>query len=272
VPWGAAEREEWRSRQHRKRSYADDVLSTIDRLRARFDVVPYGELDYSPDRYPLFALQSRDRRDDRPIALVTGGVHGYETSGVHGALQFVERHADELAGRIDLVVLPCVSPWGYERIHRWNPFAVDPNRSFLDASPAMESASVIRFVAPWRERVLVHVDLHETTDSDETEHRLRRDRVSTGAGRARRQAARAGRDSGWLLRRRRHRESAAGVPAGDHRRRRRGHAHRAGRRRGQDHRVAGRRPRRHRVSARAARAVRRRLRRALHDHHRGLPR
>jgi len=272
VPWGAAEREEWRSRQHRKRSYADDVLSTIDRLRARFDVVPYGELDYSPDRYPLFALQSRDRRDDRPIALVTGGVHGYETSGVHGALQFVERHADELAGRIDLVVLPCVSPWGYERIHRWNPFAVDPNRSFLDASPAMESASVIRFVAPWRERVLVHVDLHETTDSDETEFRPAL-------------AARAGKphepgeipDGFYVVDDTQNPQpafqlAAAGVPAGDHRRRRRGHAHRAGRRRGQDHRVAGRRPRRHRVSARAARAVRRRLRRALHDDHRGLPR
>ena len=171
VPWGAAEREQWRSRQSRKRSYADDVLARIDRLRARFDVVQYGELDYAPDRYPLFALRSRDRRDDRPIALVTGGVHGYETSGVHGALQFVERHADEYAGRIDLVVLPCVSPWGYERIHRWNPYAVDPNRSFRGDSPAAESASVIRFVAPWKQRVLVHVDLHETTDSDETEFR-----------------------------------------------------------------------------------------------------
>ncbi|HEU4615469.1 MAG TPA: hypothetical protein VFS15_25415, partial [Kofleriaceae bacterium] len=102
---------------------------------------------------------------------VTGGVHGYETSGVHGALQFVERHGAAYAGRIDLLIAPCVSPWGYERVHRWNPFALDPNRSFRERSPAEESAALMRLVAPLRDRVLVHIDLHETTDSDETEFR-----------------------------------------------------------------------------------------------------
>ena len=154
-----------------KRSYAADVVAVVDRLRSRFDVVQYGELDYAPDRYPLFAIKTRDWHSDLPIVLVTGGVHGYETSGVHGALQFVERHAGEYAGRVNVIVLPCVSPWAYERIHRWNPFAVDPNRSFREPSPAEEAASVMRLVAPLRGRVLVHVDLHETTDSDETEFR-----------------------------------------------------------------------------------------------------
>src|SRR4051794_30882686 len=96
-PWGTAEREQWRSLQSRKRGYAADVLGIIERLRSRFDVVSYGELDYAPDHYPLFAIKSRGWRDDLAIALVTGGVHGYETSGVHGALQFVERHATDYA-------------------------------------------------------------------------------------------------------------------------------------------------------------------------------
>jgi len=170
-PWGAAERAEWRSRQSRKRSYAADVLGVIENLRARFDVEAYGELDYAPDRYPLFAIRSRDWDDDLPVAMVTGGVHGYETSGVHGALQFVARHGADYAGRINLLVLPCVSPWGYERIHRWNAHAVDPNRSFREDGSAEEAAAVIRLVAPLRDRVLVHVDLHETTDTDETEFR-----------------------------------------------------------------------------------------------------
>lgn len=169
--WGSAEREQWRSLQTPRRRYAADVLGVIDRLRSRFDVVPYGELDYAPDRYPLFAIKSRGWRDDLPIALVTGGVHGYETSGVHGALQFIEQHGEDFAGRINLLVIPCVSPWAYERIQRWNPHAVDPNRSFLDPSPAEEAAAVMRLVAPFRDRVIVHVDLHETTDSDETEFR-----------------------------------------------------------------------------------------------------
>lgn len=170
-PWGAAERAEWVARQVRQRSYADEVLGVIDGLRDRFDVVEYGQIEYGPDRYPLLAIRNRAWRDDLPVALVTGGVHGYETSGVHGALRFVAQDAERYAGRINLLVAPCVSPWAYERIHRWNALAIDPNRSFRENSPAPESAALMALVAPLRDRFVVHVDLHETTDTDETEFR-----------------------------------------------------------------------------------------------------
>jgi len=170
-PWGEAERALWRSRQHHQRSYADEVLNAIERLRSRFDVVQYGQLDYAPDSYPLLALRSRDWNDARPCVLVTGGVHGYETSGVHGALQFAEQHAARYAGRVNLLIAPCVSPWAYERIHRWNAQAIDPNRSFRENSPAEESAALMRLVAPLRDRFALHIDLHETTDTDESEFR-----------------------------------------------------------------------------------------------------
>jgi hypothetical protein len=134
-------------------------------------VVQYGQLDYGAARYPLFAIKSRSWNDALPLVLVTGGVHGYETSGVHGALQFAQRHAADYAGRVNLLIAPCVSPWAYERIHRWNAHAVDPNRAFRADSPAEEAAALMRLLAPLRERVLVHVDLHETTDSDESEFR-----------------------------------------------------------------------------------------------------
>lgn len=171
IAWGEAERAEWLARQVRQRSYTSDVVARIERLSARFAVSEYGQLDYSPDRYPLFSIRNRDWRDDKPLVLVTGGVHGYETSGVHGALQFLERRVEGYADRIDFLVAPCVSPWGYERIHRWNPLAVDPNRSFRENSPAEECAALMRLVAPFRDRFLVHIDLHETTDTDESEFR-----------------------------------------------------------------------------------------------------
>lgn len=170
-PWGAAEREQWRAQQVRQRSYETDVLAALEPLRARFDVVPYGRLDYGAETFPLFAIQSRGWRDEWPCALVTGGVHGYETSGVHGALQFVERAAADYEGRLNWLVVPCVSPWAYERVHRWNANAIDPNRSFRDNSPAEESAALMRLVAPLRDRIRVHIDLHETTDTDESEFR-----------------------------------------------------------------------------------------------------
>lgn len=171
TPWGGAERAEWLSRQSRQRSYREDVLAPLEQLEGRFEVLEYGQLDYPPESLPLVAVRSLEWRDDLPIALVTGGVHGYETSGVHGALQFLRDRAADYAGRLNLLVAPCVSPWAYERIHRWNMHAVDPNRSFVTDSPAMESAALMALVAPLQDRVLVHVDLHETTDSDESEFR-----------------------------------------------------------------------------------------------------
>jgi len=134
-------------------------------------VVQYGRLDHDPERYPLFCIKSRGWREQLPCVLVTGGVHGYETSGVQGALRFVDRQASAYAGRVNLIVAPCVSPWAYETIQRWNRYAVDPNRSFFEDSPAQESAALMRLVAPLRDRVLVHIDLHETTDTDESEFR-----------------------------------------------------------------------------------------------------
>ncbi|RMJ02097.1 Zinc carboxypeptidase [Marinobacter litoralis] len=171
TPWGEAERADWLSQQSRQRSYESEVLSVIKRLSPDFDVEEYGALDYGSERYPLMAIRSRDWRDDLPVVLITGGVHGYETSGVHGALQFVEQHAADYAGRINLLVAPCVSPWAYERIHRWNANAIDPNRSFHENSPAGESAALMQLVNPVRDDVLLHMDLHETTDTDESEFR-----------------------------------------------------------------------------------------------------
>jgi hypothetical protein len=172
TPWGPAEIAAWRARQVRRRSYADEVLAVVERLRDRFEVVQYGALDYGDDgTYPLFAVRSRGWRDELPVALVTGGVHGYETSGVHGALRFLETRATDYADKANLLVAPCISPWAYERIHRWNPDAIDPNRSFRADSPAGESAALMRLVEPVRDRVLMHIDLHETTDSDESEFR-----------------------------------------------------------------------------------------------------
>jgi hypothetical protein len=49
---------EWRGRQVRQRSYADDVLAAVERLAGRFDVIPYGELAYGIERFPLLALRA----------------------------------------------------------------------------------------------------------------------------------------------------------------------------------------------------------------------
>ncbi|MFH4497363.1 M14 family metallocarboxypeptidase [Vibrio diabolicus] len=169
-PWSEEERKTWLATQEVKRSYQDEVVSKIDALRERFDVEQYGALSYNEARFPLFCIKTRNWDSTKPIVLVTGGVHGYETSGIHGALKFVETEAERYAEHFNIVVAPCVSPWGYEVINRWNPNAIDPNRSFYEDSPAEESANLMKLVATLGD-VLMHIDLHETTDSDETEFR-----------------------------------------------------------------------------------------------------
>lgn len=170
-PWGEDERNQWRASQSQKRSYQEDVEPRIMALAGRFETLTYGQLNYADEAYTLFAVRNGTPDPSLPTALVTGGVHGYETSGVMGALQFLETRADEYAGKINLLVAPCVSPWAYERVNRWNYDAIDPNRSFATNSKALECSTLMELVAAHLGPFLLHIDLHETTDSDESEFR-----------------------------------------------------------------------------------------------------
>lgn len=170
-PWGDAEKAEWLSRQRIRRSYADEVLGWITGLRYVFDVTRYGALPNDPDRYPLFVVTSRAFDVDKPNVLVTGGVHGYETSGVQGAIRFMQTRAASFEDHFNFVTVPCISPWGYETINRWNPGTVDPNRSFYPGSPSPEAALIMSYLEQQGWKFLAHFDLHETTDSDNDEFR-----------------------------------------------------------------------------------------------------
>lgn len=170
-PWGDAEKRQWLEEQSIQRSYEDEVLDALSDLDPQFDVIQYGSLSVDPERYPLLAVQMASTSPDAPWVLITGGVHGYETSGVQGALAFLAQHALDYRDRINLLVAPCVSPWGYETINRWNPKAVDPNRSFHAESPSEEAAELMVLIEQSELEFLMHMDLHETTDTDESEFR-----------------------------------------------------------------------------------------------------
>lgn len=182
VPWGPAERKEWLSRQKLQRSYQDEVRSKIEKLEntGKWSVEQYGTLSIDPVKYPLFVLKSKSWDAAKPTCMVTGGVHGYETSGVQGALLFMQEEsvAEKYSKSFNLVVAPCVSPWGYEHIQRWNNNADDPNRNFFEGGPCDESKAIVKLVHSLRQsgvNFAAHIDLHETTDTDETEFRPAKD-------------------------------------------------------------------------------------------------
>ena len=173
TPWGAPEKAAWLARQRIQRSYDAEVVAPLKAaLPAQAHLFSYGVLDYGRHglpAYPLHAVRSKDWQPDRPVVLVTGGVHGYETSGVQGALQWIATEFDRHARHVNVLVLPCISPWGYETVNRWNPDALDPNRQFRPDSPAAESALAMACVAAHAGSADLHVDLHETTDTDNSE-------------------------------------------------------------------------------------------------------
>jgi len=187
--WTEDDKKEWLACRSIRRSYQEEVLSKVEKLRDRFDIAQYGALSHDVERYPLLVVKTKQIDPSKPTVLVTGGVHGYETSGVQGAIRFLETKALQYAETFNIIVAPCVSPWGYETINRWTVNAVDPNRSFIteammaagppdtsgigDANRDFtdESAALMKMVEEVGLPLLVHIDLHETTDTDETEFR-----------------------------------------------------------------------------------------------------
>ena len=166
--WSEEEYLEWRGAHRGRRSYQDEVVSKIESLKEGFDVETYGELDYEDGKYSLYRLMSKNFDDSKPSILITGGVHGYETSGVQGALLFLKDKAKSFQEYFNFVVYPCISPWGYETINRWNPHAIDPNRNFKANSEAQECAAIYDSLEKLNIKFHAHFDLHETTDTDNT--------------------------------------------------------------------------------------------------------
>jgi hypothetical protein len=195
--WGGNEKALWLKAQVIQRSYAEQVLDKLLNkvaapsanasqsqpnvlIPAGLKIVQYNTLAYSDvhagaSDYPVYLFKSQHWDKSKPSVLVTGGVHGYETSGVHGVIRFLHTKAINYCEQVNFIIVPCLSPWGYETINRWNPLALDPNRAFIIDAPAhaqvQESQGLIAYLATLGADFSLHIDLHETTDSDNSQFR-----------------------------------------------------------------------------------------------------
>lgn len=174
-PWQAEDIAHWLLKQNVKRSYQQEVISKIKAFDSHLVVSQYGVLSMDTTKYPLYLIKSANWNKSNKTVLVTGGVHGYETSGVQGAIRFLQDEIKRYLNDFNFIVAPCISPWGYETINRWNPNAVDPNRSFYKMSPSEESQSLMNALSDElldktekseKSEIIAHFDLHETTDTD----------------------------------------------------------------------------------------------------------
>lgn len=191
--WSEKDKLEWLSKQTFQRSYAEQVLSRIkklDHLGGQLKTRTYGNLSLQgreelaiegavlsakeyEKRYPLYYVEVGDITNGKPNIIVTGGTHGYEESGVYGALEFLEKDVAGYTDRFNFLVFPCLSPFAYEVNQRWTHDAWDPNRSFDRSKPYVPEAQLVMDVLDEaRERAgrdfAAAVDLHETPDRDKT--------------------------------------------------------------------------------------------------------
>ena len=181
VPWTEAQREQWRaSVEAPKRSYADEVLAKLEPLKSRYDVFKYGALPYDaddPEAVPAprrahavrpverQAVRPRHRRGPRLRDQRGAGrdpVPGDQVRGFRGRLQRARR-AVRLA--VGVRTRPAM-----ERA-RGRPQSI-LRRSTRRRSKFLGALVDAQGVGTW----MVHVDLHETTDTDETEFRPARRR------------------------------------------------------------------------------------------------
>lgn len=165
TPWNENDKIEWLKQQTIKRSYQQEVLNKLDGISSNFEVLKYGSLGIDPQKYPLFIILNQNYDLQKKTVLITGGVHGYETSGVQGAIRFMLEEAESYK-KFNFICAPCISPWGYETVNRWNHQAIDPNRSFREGSEVEECSLFMKAIKPYMKDIFMHIDLHETTDTD----------------------------------------------------------------------------------------------------------
>lgn len=189
--WKEPEKKAWLARQTIQRSYARDVERRIKKLSTRrFDIRQYGSINLDaplpvdadfkkakglkdvkhlksgPKELPLYRVRSKNWNPDNPTILITGGVHGYEPSGIMGALTVLEELAPQYDGKVNFIVYPCVSPVGYEINHRWNQKTEDPNRHFYEGTTVEEARLLIADLQHLNLNFDTSIDLHETNDRD----------------------------------------------------------------------------------------------------------
>ncbi|MEO8205726.1 MAG: M14 family metallocarboxypeptidase [Chthoniobacterales bacterium] len=83
------------------------------------------------DGYPLYFLETKRKNANAPSLFLSAGIHGDEAAPPVALLEWVIRNP-ELAKKLNLIIFPCLNPWGLVNNRRVNAAGVDLNRSYQD--------------------------------------------------------------------------------------------------------------------------------------------
>lgn len=82
---------------------------------------------------PYVVLESKPSAIARPALYLSAGIHGDEAGGTEGLIAWAELHTLQLQ-KLNLMIFPCLNPWGLVNNVRTDAIGVDRNRSYHDHS------------------------------------------------------------------------------------------------------------------------------------------
>lgn len=156
------------------------IVSRLQKLPANTHwLQKYADIQARDETYAGIRVTVGDLQNGKPNILITGGVHGYEPSGIEASIAFLKDDASALSAYFNFVVYPCLSPWAYEYDQRWNSQAQDPNRLFSRGDDIVYAAECYHFMNDMEAngtKFSAAIDLHETPDRDVELRRMRWER------------------------------------------------------------------------------------------------
>ena len=146
-----------------KKSKFSKVLNRLNSALINItEIITLDYIKYSNDMYPF---QKIILGHGNPVrALISAGIHGDEPAGVETICSFLEsgRYKPHL-DHWEIIILPCINPYGFENNTRENQDNKDLNRLFKVHSPPLEVQLAQSTIKP--SYFDLTIELHEDCDS-----------------------------------------------------------------------------------------------------------
>ena len=143
------------------RSYEEDVIQRLNHISysGLRNVTLVGAEE---QKYPLYSFDL-SYSEDKPLVLITAGIHGDEPAGVYAVLRFLEEKVNDYIDRYNFLIFPCLNPFGFIFDKRENIDGIDINRSFIENNSLVSSYIISRL--PHYNQFLFALNLHEDNSS-----------------------------------------------------------------------------------------------------------
>ena len=120
----------------------------------------------------LYSLFNKYNRNDKPVILIVGGVHGNEKTSIYGIIETVNTLLNYnsviirfLKDNFTINIIPCLNIHGFNNNSRYNLNNKDLNRDFYDCSQA-ETRVLTEYISNNKENIKIILDSHNAYNEE----------------------------------------------------------------------------------------------------------